>query len=171
MFSFNRGGAKGPYNGPHRIILIEPEAQGTDTAGGTTTGIDAFEDTVVHENFHAVNQTVGYTNTAFGLGIDGASNVADNHWSFNIAKPAVRPVPPLPAGRVYNHYRDLNGDGDFKDAGEDLDDDGDDVINAAEPGSLEGLANASEPNDEDSLARQDWGDPGKNHATLNNYDD
>jgi hypothetical protein len=184
VYSFNRLsaffiGPKGPYTGEHRVILIQPEAQGTDAPGHpipTTTGIDTFKDTVIHENYHAITQSVDYTNTAFALGITGASPVADSHWSFNINIPAAIPVPPLPAGRVYNHYRDHNGDGDFADAGEDLDIDGDDVINSSEPAiqgnrDLENPAYGSEPNIEHGLARRDWGNPGKNHRTLNNYND
>lgn len=158
------------YSGRHDRILIGQIAQGTDVVGGITTGIDCFDDTVQHENYHAIDQTVGYTNTAFGLGITGATNVADNHWSCTIQKPGAPPIPPLPPGRVYNHYKDINGDGDFLDAGEDLDTDGDDVINSAEPGTIESLAEAAEPNNQDGRADDDWGNPGKNHNTIS-YND
>ena len=173
MFQFNRAAPKGPYVNAHHDVLINEVAQGTDITGGTTTGIDAFVDTVTHENFHWNNQTVAYTNTAFGLAITGATNVADAHWSFNIVKPPVPPVPPLPAGRVYNHFVDLNADGDFADPGEDLDMDGDSVHNASDgPGiNVESLANASEGNAEHGLAAQDWGNPGKQHRTPNVHTD
>jgi hypothetical protein len=173
IFSFGRGAPEGPYTGPHRVILIEEQAQDTDTLGGTTTGIDAFADTVLHENHHAIDQSVGYTNTAFALGITGADPVADPHWSFNIAKPGVVPAPPLPAGRVYNHFINLNADGDFTDPGEDLDTDGDNVINPADgPGrTVESVAGGAESNAEHALAALDWGNPGKQHGTPNVHTD
>jgi hypothetical protein len=154
-------------------------AQGTDTMGGvTTTGIDCFDDTVQHENCHAIHQSVGFTNAAFGLGITGATNVADGHWSFNIAKPPVPPIPPLPGGRVYNHYVDNNADGDFTDAGEDLDanvpgapnSNGNDIPNGEEPATVEGQALDAEPDNEDQRAGDDWGNPGKNHKTKSHND-
>lgn len=173
MLQFSRTAPKGPYVNAHQDILINEQAQDTDTTGGTTTGIDAFADTIMHENFHWTGQTIAYTNTAFGLGIGGATNVADVHWSFNVARPAVVPVPPLPAGRVYNHFVDLNANGNFTDPGEDLDVDGDDVHNGSDgPGvGVESLANAAEGNVEHGLAAQDWGNPGKQHATPNVHTD
>jgi hypothetical protein len=173
MLQFSRTAPKGPYVNAHQDILINEQAQDTDTTGGTTTGIDAFADTIMHENFHWTGQTIAYTNTAFGLGIGGATNVADAHWSFNVARPAVVPVPPLPAGRVYNHFVDLNANGNFTDPGEDLDVDGDDVHNGSDgPGvGVESLANAAEGNVEHGLAAQDWGNPGKQHAMPNVHTD
>lgn len=68
------------------------------------------------------------------------------------------------------NYKDINGDGDFLDAGEDLDTDGDYVINSAEPGTIESLAEGAEPNNENGRADDDWGNPGKNHNTIS-YND
>ena len=45
-----------------------------------------------------------------------------------------------------------------------------DVINSAEPGGIESLAEEAEPNNQDGRAIQDWGNPGKQHATIN-YND
>ena len=154
------------YTGIHARIVIGEIAQDVDHTGGLTTGIDAFDDTIQHENEHAIPQSVGYTNSAFGLGISGASSVGDAHWSFNVAKPGTPPTLPLPAGRTYNHYKDSNSDSDFLDPGEDLDTDGDSVYNGAEPGTIEGLAEAAEPDSQDRRAASDWGSPGKNHGTA-----
>lgn len=165
------------YTGRHDRLLIGEIAQNTDSdpdgsgPRDETSGIDAFRDTVVHENYHAIEQSVGYTSSAFGTAITGESSVTDDHWSFNIAKPGATPSPPLPPGRVYNHYNDANADGDFLDSGEDLDTDGDSVINSAESGTVESLAWDSEPDKEDGLAASDWGSPGKNHATDNDHTD
>lgn len=89
----------------------------------------------------------------------------------------------MPSGRVYNHYKDLNENGDFADEGEDLDTDGDGVPNSDDPnpatdgeigtghpfprGEVELPAYASEPDKEDQRAADDWGNPGKNHTTIN----
>ncbi len=168
------------YSGPHGRLLIGALAQGDDAdpdyAGprDRTFGIDAFRDTVVHEHHHALVQSVGFTNSQFGVSITGATAVASGHWSFNIVKPNVLPASPLGPGRVYNHYRDMNSDGDFADAGEDLDSDGDGVPDASDAGgnaTVEGGAFDAEPDDDNFLAREDWGSPGKNHGTVDRYDD
>ncbi|MBI5360840.1 MAG: IPT/TIG domain-containing protein [Planctomycetes bacterium] len=224
------------YNLIHGRLLIGEIAQDIDFTGGITTGIDCFDDTVQHEHCHAIDQSVDYTNEAFGLGISGLSNVANNHWSFNML-----PIsPPSLGGRIYNHYRDFNGDGDFLDTedidgdgkldvaedidgdgildvhedvnrngvlddGEDIDGDGkidvaedidgdgnidefediiangnidsenldinfNDVIDTADPGDIEGLAEAAEPDNQNGRIDVDWGSPGKQHDT-NSYDD
>ena len=161
------------YAGRHDRLIIGEVAANIDMLGGRTDGIDAFDDTIQHELFHAINQLVNYTNAGFGLGIGGATLVANNHWSGRFGKPAVAPpAPPPPATmlpvpvRRYNHYRNLNGDGDFNDPGEDLDLDGDDIFNGAEPGTVEGLAGPAEPNNQNGRAANDWGNPGKNHNTI-----
>jgi len=167
------------YSGRHDRLLIGEDAQSDDAdpdGGGPrdeTTGIDTFRDTVVHENYHAIDQLVTWTNSQFGLSISGATLVADTHWSAMISKPANTPTPPLGAGRVYNHYVDQNNDGDFLDPGEDLDTDGDGVPNAYDSPDtqIEPPAYDAEPDDENALARSDWGSPGKNHRTIDDASD
>lgn len=72
--------------------------------------------------------------------------------------------------------RDVNGDGDQTDLiyeKEDLDADGDSVPDWHDgPGvGIESLAEGAEPNAEHARAALDWGDPGKQHKTINKYDD
>jgi hypothetical protein len=175
VFYFDDG-----YTGRHDRLVIVEQAQDADAdpdgAGprDATSGVDTFRDTVIHENHHAIDESVGFSNSALSSGITGATLVADAHWSFNLPKPAVIPVPPL-VGRVYNHFRDLDADGDFADAGEDLDIDGDDMPNTIDPapavpfvGDVGNLALDAEPDKENALAPKDWGNPGKRHKTDDN---
>lgn len=185
------------YTGRHDRLLIGEIAQHTDADPDgpgprqATTGIDTFRDTVIHENHHAIDQSVDFTNQAFGFGISGADLVTDNHWSFNLAPPLVLPVPPLGPGRINNHFRDFNADMDFADApdnnadgdtddlleNENMDRDGDDVPNwvdlapgALGPGNDVGnFALNAEDDVEHALAGMDWGNPGKRHKTDDNH--
>lgn len=99
-----------------RTIIFELAAIDQDTLRGNVSGIDKMRNTVTHEAAH-VRQVVEFTNEAFQLAVTGASLVTDHFWSFNIPRPAAVPVPPLPAGRVYNHFRDFIGgaNGNFTD--------------------------------------------------------
>jgi hypothetical protein len=172
VFYFDDG-----YIGRHDRLLIGESAQGEDpdpdgaAPREATNGIDAFRDTVIHENHHAIDESVGFSNASFGTAIDGSTLVTDAHWSFNLGKPASLPVPPL-LGRVYNHFIDSIANGSFADAGEDLDLDGDDMPNASDPdptgafvGDVGNLALDSEPDKNHVLAPKDWGNPGKRHKT------
>lgn len=187
------------YIGRHDRILIGEIAQGIDVdpdgAGGPrdeTTGIDAFRDTILHENHH-VQQSILWTNQAFGrrIPITGTRPVADSAWSFNLAFGA----PSTPGGRSYNHFLDLNNDGDTSDMvlesaivrapggprdvngngvttdliNEDMDLDRNDAPDWDNT-DIEVAAFAAEPDAQDGLAAVDWANPGKNHGT-NFYDD
>jgi len=119
----------GGYTGRHDRVLIDESVSGADPHQppvSPCTGIDLVRDVVVHENYHAIDQSVKYTNEGFGKAINGASNVTDGDWSFGVDKPLVPPPLPLPAGRVYNHYMNINADQDFSD---ELDLDGDGFFN------------------------------------------
>lgn len=173
MYSFGRDGAKGPYCGPHNRILIGPKSCNQRFYSGLqTTGISDFYDVIRHENKH-VAQTVDFSNVAFGTSISDADPVDDSHWSFNIEKPDEPPWPPLPTGRIYNHYFDFDGDFDYDELAEDLDvnvNDAPDYFDFPVEYDIELEAKTAEaPRDETNLADQDWGSPGKNHfGTLFN---
>ena len=76
----------------------------------------------------------------------------------------------MPAGaeiiRSCNHYEreDIDGNGA---GGIDIPEWQDSGIG----GQLEWDAFAVEPQVDNGLARKDWGDPGKNHGTVDRYDD
>lgn len=143
---------------PARNVDSDPDnVPGFSGPRQETSGIDTFRDTVIHERYHALNQAVAYTNQAFNLGVSGTSAVTANAWSFNLG--VGRLLMTSPGGRVENHGV--------------LDTDQDDVINSADgPGiGIESLAYAAETDVDNTLARSDWGNPGKNHATNDKYDD
>jgi hypothetical protein len=142
-------------------------------SSGTTSGIDAFHVTMLHERWH-IKQILDSEQLPYwkknGPARDGA---AKSGWAWNIS----------PGGSDDNHFdpgSDGSPGGTGADADTDLDSDLDGLGKDPRPGgkdldngysSVELQARSVETEPDNTKARLDWGNPGKNHKTVNNAND
>lgn len=156
-----------------------------------TTGIDTFEDTVVHENHHTIQ--IANADTALGItpgtpwrfGWSWNRGANNNHWRVGPdGKPGVSGVDDDGNGTVDDLI--VTGRGELG-RGDDiqLSDTGDPILNwpiafgalppLCWPGPAGGVAverpaYEAEPDNEGGRAGQDWADPGKQHRTASAAD-
>ncbi len=153
-----------------------------------TTGIDTFEDTLLHENHHTVqvataDAAVGVVpNTAWRFGWAWNVGANHNHWTLGPdGKPGAAGVDDDGDGTVDNQK--LTGPGELgKGDDVDLTDTGDPILawpkafGALPPLcwptglAVEKPAYDKEPDNEDSRANVDWANPGKQHRTRSAND-
>lgn len=158
------------YAGRYGRTLIYDYAILTDTvksglpSGQTTTGIDTFRDKVVHERHHALQQSLHWTNRAFNYSRQPDDDVSSRSWSFNLG---INPngLDASPNGRKFNHNGlDVNPRNDVFDAEAPS-------ANTFLDGDIEYAAYSAENNVENALAHRDWAFPGKQHGTINDFND
>ncbi|MDD2709470.1 MAG: hypothetical protein PHV34_15900 [Verrucomicrobiae bacterium] len=149
-----------------------------------TTGIDTFEDTYQHERHHRVQ--IGQADNVVGITAKtpwrhGWSwNAANhNHWAKGPdAQPGAAGIDDDGNGKTDDLI--VSGPGELGKGDDVLLDLGFDWPIAFGPlppvpwaggGPIEDQAYNHEPDNENHRASVDWGDPGKQHKTLNKYDD
>lgn len=164
-------------------IWIAPISRTSDSrrdgSGQTVTGIDLFANVVAHENRHV--KQISDADALLG-GLNGkAGSIWNKGWSWNTGpnnhwtlgpdgKPGKAGVDDDADGKT-DEDTDLSEIGFAGSDDVDLDTDDNDVPNSWEPDTIEGQAGDAETIAEDTHLAQDWGNPGKQHATLKNYND
>ena len=149
-----------------------------------TTGIDTFHDTYLHEKHHEVQVTradnivgiVPFTPWRFGWSWNQSNN---NHWTLGSdGRPGVAGVDDDANGAIDDLFD--WGPGELGRGDDNSLDFGYDWPRAFGPmppppwaGGLpiEAPAYNQEHDDENEYAESDWGNPGKQHRTINKYDD
>lgn len=160
-----------------------------------TTGIAVFWDTYKHESEHIRQITVGdgMLNISSGTPWENGwswNNIGnDNHWQIGADNvPGIKGVDDDSDGNVDNLLNTGRGELGHSNSTQPTDDLDQDTLAAAQeewPDALgtppvppfaggwavEQLAYDAEPDDETAFARSDWGKPGKNHKTIDKFDD
>jgi hypothetical protein len=166
--------------------MVDPGDPDADHGLRQTTGIDVFIDTVLHEKKHVVQIDLADTLVTMTAGTPwqhGWSwNQPDhNHWSVGSdGLPGIGNVDDDGDSMVDNLTPSGAGELGFGDDGR-LDDGTADrwpsSLGAKPPppwaggSAIEDQAYNVEPDDENAQAALDWGNPGKQHKTLNKYND
>jgi hypothetical protein len=152
-----------------------------------TTGIDTFVDTVLHEKKHTVQ--IGLADAVVGLAANSPwkhgwswnRGAQHNHWSVGAdSKPGVAGTDDDGDGTIDNLL--VGGPGELGRGDDQLLDDGtgQEWPNAwgvmppqpwAGGFAIEDQAYNTEPDAENAQAAKDWGNPGKQHKTVNKHDD
>ena len=163
----------------------DPGDANADHGKKATTGIDTFEDTYLHEHYHTVqidqaDNVVGIVpNTPWRYGWSWNQSSSHNHWSKGAdGQPGVAGTDDDTNGTTDDLI--VSGPGELGNGDDVLLDSGYSWPQAfgilpptpwAGGGPIEDQAYNQEPDNENARASVDWGNPGKQHQTLNKYDD